>query len=128
MKISILGTGFVGATAAFALTMRGAGREIVLVDKNADRAAAEANDILHGITRAAVLKYAKEAQMKVEERPFTIEEAQNADEAFITSASTFVTNGILAAISASILILSFLDTLPIAERFSRISLLSRLFW
>ena len=46
--------------------------------------------ILHGITRAAVLRFAKEAQMKVEERPFTIEEAQGADEAFITSASTFV--------------------------------------
>ncbi len=48
------------------------------------------NDILHGITRAAVLRFAKEAQMKVEERPFTIAEAQEADEAFITSASTFV--------------------------------------
>jgi D-alanine transaminase len=47
-------------------------------------------DILHGITRAAVLRFAKEAQMKIEERPFTIEEAQGADEAFITSASTFV--------------------------------------
>lgn len=47
-------------------------------------------DILHGITRAAVLKFAKEAQMEVEERPFTIEEAQNADEAFFTSASAFV--------------------------------------
>ena len=48
------------------------------------------NDILHGITRAAVLRFAKEAQMSVEERAFTIEEAQGADEAFITSASTFV--------------------------------------
>ena len=48
------------------------------------------NDILHGITRAAVLRFAKEAQMTVEERAFTIEEAQGADEAFITSASTFV--------------------------------------
>jgi D-alanine transaminase len=48
------------------------------------------NDILHGITRAAVLRFAKEAQMTVEERNFTIAEAQNADEAFITSASTFV--------------------------------------
>ena len=28
--------------------------------------------------------------MKIEERPFTIEEAQGAQEAFITSASTFV--------------------------------------
>ena len=48
------------------------------------------HEILHGITRAAVLRFAKEAQMKVEERSFTIAEAQEADEAFITSASTFV--------------------------------------
>ena len=48
------------------------------------------NDILHGITRAAVLRYAEEAQMKVEERAFTIDEAKEADEAFITSASAFV--------------------------------------
>lgn len=48
------------------------------------------NDILHGITRAAVLRFANEAQMKVEERSFTIDEAQNADEAFVTSASAFV--------------------------------------
>jgi D-alanine transaminase len=47
-------------------------------------------EILHGITRAAVLRMAEEAQMKVEERPFTPEEAQGADEAFITSASAFV--------------------------------------
>ena len=48
------------------------------------------NDILHGITRAAVLRFAKEAQFTVEERNFTMEEAKSADEAFITSASTFV--------------------------------------
>lgn len=48
------------------------------------------NDILHGITRAAVLRFAEEAQMVVEERVFTIDEAKDADEAFITSASTFV--------------------------------------
>jgi D-alanine transaminase len=48
------------------------------------------NEILHGITRAAVLRFAREAQMTVEERSFTIAEAQEADEAFITSASTFV--------------------------------------
>ncbi|MEL6375852.1 MAG: D-amino-acid transaminase [Pseudomonadota bacterium] len=48
------------------------------------------NDILHGITRAAVLRFAQEAQMQVEERHFTIDEAKDADEAFITSASTFV--------------------------------------
>ncbi len=48
------------------------------------------NEILHGITRAAVLRFAREAQMTVEERAFSIAEAQGADEAFITSASTFV--------------------------------------
>ncbi|MCC9623905.1 D-amino-acid transaminase [Thalassospira sp. MA62] len=47
-------------------------------------------DILHGITRASVLKCAEELQLKVEERHFTVEEAQNAAEAFSTSASAFV--------------------------------------
>lgn len=48
------------------------------------------NEILHGITRKAVLAFAREAQMQVEERAFTMKEAMEADEAFITSASTFV--------------------------------------
>ena len=48
------------------------------------------NEILHGITRKAVLAFAAEAQMQVEERAFTLDEAKAADEAFITSASTFV--------------------------------------
>ncbi|MCD9149262.1 D-amino-acid transaminase [Pseudophaeobacter flagellatus] len=47
-------------------------------------------DILHGITRAAVLRFAFEARLEVEERSFTIGEAQQADEAFITSAAQFV--------------------------------------
>ena len=48
------------------------------------------SEILAGITRAAVLRFAREAQMEVEERAFTIDEAKAADEAFVTSASTFV--------------------------------------
>lgn len=48
------------------------------------------NDILHGITRASVLKLAEEAQLQIEQRPFSIAEAQAADEAFYTSASSFV--------------------------------------
>ena len=48
------------------------------------------HEILHGITRAAVLRFAKEAQMDVEERAFSIDEAKAADEAFFTSASAFV--------------------------------------
>ena len=48
------------------------------------------HDILHGITRTAILRLAHEAQMQVEERSFSVAEAQAADEAFITSASAFV--------------------------------------
>ena len=46
--------------------------------------------ILAGITRAAVLRMAKEHDVKVEERTFTLDEAKRAKEAFITSASMFV--------------------------------------
>ena len=49
------------------------------------------NEILQGITRSALIRYAETAQMIVEERPFTIEEAKLADEAFITSATLFAT-------------------------------------
>lgn len=47
--------------------------------------------ILQGITRTAVLRFASEFELEIEERPFTLAEAQHADEAFITSASSFVT-------------------------------------
>ncbi|EPX85200.1 Branched-chain amino acid aminotransferase/4-amino-4-deoxychorismate lyase [Rubellimicrobium thermophilum DSM 16684] len=47
-------------------------------------------EILAGITREAVLACAAEAQMVVEERPFTPAEALAAEEAFVTSATTFV--------------------------------------
>ena len=46
MKIGVVGAGQVGATAAYAMTMRGVGSEIVLVDRNADLAVAQAHDIL----------------------------------------------------------------------------------
>jgi len=49
MKIGIVGAGMVGSTSAFALVMSGVGREIVLVDLNRARAAAEANDIYHAV-------------------------------------------------------------------------------
>ena len=48
------------------------------------------NEILHGITRAAVLRLSDEHGVAVEERAFTVDEALAAKEAFITSASTFV--------------------------------------
>lgn len=49
MKIGIIGSGFVGSTAAYAMVMRGIGREIVLVDVNRARAEAEASDLLHAV-------------------------------------------------------------------------------
>ena len=49
------------------------------------------NEILAGITRKAIVRLAAENNMKVEERLFTAEEAKNAAEAFISSATTFVT-------------------------------------
>ncbi len=48
------------------------------------------SEILHGITRKAVLRLADEAGIRVEERAFTPEEARAAAEAFVTSASAFV--------------------------------------
>jgi L-lactate dehydrogenase len=49
MKVGIVGAGFVGSTAAYAMIMRGIGREIVLIDLNRLRASAEADDLLHAV-------------------------------------------------------------------------------
>ena len=56
MKVGIVGTGFVGSTAAYAMVMAGVGREIVLVDKNESRCRAEANDIYHAVPFAHPLR------------------------------------------------------------------------
>jgi L-lactate dehydrogenase len=56
MKIGVVGTGFVGATAAYALVMRGIGRQIVLVDKSTARAQAEADDLYHAVPFAHPLQ------------------------------------------------------------------------
>lgn len=49
------------------------------------------NALLHGITRASVLDLARGSNLLVEERAFSVEEAKEAAEAFITSATSFVT-------------------------------------
>lgn len=56
MKTGIVGSGFVGATAGYALVMRGVGRRVVLVDQNKPRAEAEADDILHAVPFAHPLE------------------------------------------------------------------------
>ena len=48
------------------------------------------NDILSGITRARLLQLARDAGITVVERPFSVAEAQDAREAFLTSTSSFV--------------------------------------
>jgi D-alanine transaminase len=67
------------------LVTEGTSNNAYIVKGNRIITRALSNDILHGITRAAVLRFAREAQMEVEERSFSIDEAKQADEAFITS-------------------------------------------
>ncbi|GHD09459.1 D-amino-acid transaminase [Tianweitania populi] len=57
----------------------------VLVTRPAD------TGILRGVTRTTVLDIIKKHGLSIEERPFTVEEAYDAREAFITSATTLVT-------------------------------------
>ncbi|WP_374448714.1 D-amino-acid transaminase [Stella sp.] len=61
-------------------------KEGEVVTRKADHA------ILNGITRIAVLEIiARQQGLKFVERPFTVEEAKNAREAFLTSTTAFVT-------------------------------------
>ena len=53
-KVAIIGTGNVGASIAYALTIRNLAREIVLIDKDEKRAIGEALDIQHGISSMGV--------------------------------------------------------------------------
>ncbi len=48
-------------------------------------------NILRGVTRATLIDLAADLQTPVDERPFTVEEAHAAREAFLTAASAFVT-------------------------------------
>lgn len=48
-KVAIIGVGFVGASIAYALTIRNLAREIVLIDIDKKKAEGEALDIKHGI-------------------------------------------------------------------------------
>jgi D-alanine transaminase len=68
-----------GSSSAFILT-----QDDVLVTRQ------NSTEILPGCTRKAVVALAEERQLRVEERPFTVEEALAAKEAFVTSASLFV--------------------------------------
>jgi D-alanine transaminase len=51
------------------------------------RTRALSHDLLHGVTRGALLQLARDRQMEVVEAPFTVAEAKAAREAFISAAS-----------------------------------------
>jgi L-lactate dehydrogenase len=53
MKLGIVGAGMVGSSAAFAAGLRGIARDIVLVDRNAALAVAQAEDISHAMPFAS---------------------------------------------------------------------------
>src|SRR5260370_2770015 len=48
MRVGILGAGAVGSACALALVIRGAAREVVLVDRTRERARAVATDLRYG--------------------------------------------------------------------------------
>jgi L-lactate dehydrogenase len=55
VKVGIVGAGMVGSSAGFALALGGGASEVVLVDRNADRARAEAEDISHAVPFARAM-------------------------------------------------------------------------
>src|SRR4051794_985314 len=55
-KVGIVGVGAVGQACAFALMLRGSAREIVLVDRTAERATAVATDIRYALPLSSTLE------------------------------------------------------------------------
>jgi len=70
----------------------GAATNVFIVDASgALRTRDLSNALLHGITRASVIKVAEEAQIRLVEAPFTVAEAHAAREVFLTSAGMAAT-------------------------------------
>jgi D-alanine transaminase len=63
----------------------------ILTKDNILKTRPASHDILNGITRRTILKIAQEQNINVQEEAFTIDEAYNAKEAYISSATSFVT-------------------------------------
>jgi len=68
----------------------GASSSAYIVKDNTIITRALSNAILPGIRRKVILKMAREHNMALVERPFTVDEALAADEAFMSSATTLV--------------------------------------
>ncbi len=50
MKVGIIGTGYVDSTVAFALMLQGIASELILIDKNANKAEGETLDLIHSMS------------------------------------------------------------------------------
>ena len=73
------------------LVTEGASSNAWIVDGDGTLRTRDTNaNILRGVTRLSLLEVARQAGLKVEERPFTPQEALDAREAFITGAGTLV--------------------------------------
>jgi D-alanine transaminase len=70
----------------------GASSNLWMVDKDNQLVTRQAsNAILNGITKLSLTNIAIIRQYKIVERPFTVEEAREAKELFVTSATAIVT-------------------------------------
>lgn len=73
------------------LVTEGTSSSSFIITKNSEIVTRPANQsILAGITRSSIIKLANKEGLEVVERAFSIEEAKNCDEAFLTSTSAFV--------------------------------------
>jgi D-alanine transaminase len=73
------------------LVTEGASTNAWIVDEHGDLRTRDTNaNILRGITRKLLIDLAEPLGIAISQRPFTVEEAKRAREAFITAASTFV--------------------------------------
>jgi D-alanine transaminase len=72
------------------LVTEGSSNNAYIVSSGTVRTRHLSNDILPGCTRRALLALASETGITVEEKPFSPEDAKQADEAFITSATNLV--------------------------------------
>jgi len=69
----------------------GTSNNAYIIDKNNNIITRNlSNKLLPGITRKTIIEVAKNLKLSIEERPFTIKEALESNEAFISSASTLI--------------------------------------
>jgi D-alanine transaminase len=74
------------------LITEGASTNAWIVDRNGVLLTRDTNaNILRGITRKSLLTLAREAGVETAERPFSVEDAKAAREAFFTAATAFIT-------------------------------------